>query len=117
MRAKAAGFDPNVIREIEKMHSNLGAQVYRRILKGYRVWEPAQIPDPETAAKVLSEMQSVEKQLHRAAHAFDRIGRTAGEEILCSFTLKSISDFGDLSTLERVVSALEEKVSTLDSTS
>jgi hypothetical protein len=110
------GFDVNTICQIEKMHANLGTQVYRRILKGYRVWEPTQIPDPVTAAKVLSEMESVEKQLHRAAHAFDRISRTAGEEILRSFALKSISDFGDLPTLERVVSALEEKVSAMEST-
>ena len=111
------GFDLNIICQIEKMHANLGTQVYRRILKGYRVWEPTQIPDPETAAKVLSEMEAVEKQLNRAAHAFDRVGRTAGEEILRSFALKSISDFGDLPTLEKVVSALEERVTTSASTS
>ena len=111
------GFDLNIICQIEKMHANLGTQVYRRILKGYRVWEPTQIPDPETAAKVLSEMEAVEKQLHRAAHAFDRISRTAGEEALRSFALKSISDFGDLATLEKVVSALEEKVMALESAS
>lgn len=108
------GFDPNVIREIEKMHGNLGAQVYRRILKGYRVWEPNQIPDPGTAQKVLSEMQLAEKQLQRAAYAFERLGKTAGEEILRSFNLKSVSDFGDLGTLERIVAAFEEKVSQLE---
>lgn len=108
------GFDPNVIREIETMHGNLGPQVYRRILKGYRVWEPNQIPDPDTAQKVLSEMQLAEKQLHRAAYAFERLGKTVGAEILRSFNLKSVSDFGDLGTLERVVAAFEEKVSQLE---
>ena len=108
------GFDLNIICQIEKMHANLGTQVYRRILKGYRVWEPTQIPDPETAQKVLSEMQFVEKEMRRAAYALERIGNTEGQEILGSLNLKHVSDFGDLSTLERVVSALEEKVRQLD---
>ena len=109
------GFDLNVIQEIAKMQADLGNSIYRRILKGYRVWEPTQISDPETARRVLAEMQLAETQLRRAAQAFDRIGKTAGEEILRSFALKSIAEFGDLATLQRVVAAFEEKVRQLES--
>jgi hypothetical protein len=108
------GFDPSVIREIEGMHSNLGTQVYRRILKGYRAWEPKQLPDAETARKVLANMQDAEKGLTRAAYALERIGKPAFEEVIRTFNLKSVSDFGDLTTLERVVAALEDKVNALD---
>jgi hypothetical protein len=108
-------FDPNLIRAIEAMHSNLGTQVYRRILKGYRVWEPKQFPDPAIARKALSEMQLIEKLLLRAAYAFERLGKAVGEDVIKSFNLKSVSDFGDLATLERVVASLEEKVTALES--
>jgi hypothetical protein len=35
-------------------------------------------------------------------------------EVIRTFNLKSVSDFGDLTTLERVVAALEDKVNALD---
>ena len=110
-------FDPNLIRAIEAMHSNLGTQVYRRVLKGYRVWEPKQIPDPAIARNVLSEMHLIEKLMTRASYAFERLGKAVGEDVIRSFNLKSVSDFGDLETLERVVAALEEKVTALESAS
>jgi len=111
-----AGFDLSVIREIEAMHSDLGPQVYRRILKVYRVWEPKQIPDPETARTILADMNLAANRMMRGAHALEKLGRPAFDEIIKSFNLKSVSDFGDLATLDRVVAALEAKVNSVEAT-
>jgi hypothetical protein len=109
-----AGCDLSVIREIEAMHSELGPQVYRRILKAYRIWEPKQIPDPEMARTILIDMNCAANRMMRVAYALEKLGRPAFDEVIKSFNLKSVSDFGDLATLERVVAALEAKVNTFD---
>jgi hypothetical protein len=108
------GFDLSVIREIEAMHSELGAQVYRRILKGYRVWEPKQIPNPEIASQILADMKFAANRLMRGAYALEKLGRPAFTGIINSFGLKSVSEFGDLTILEKVVAALEDKVTGLE---
>jgi hypothetical protein len=105
-----AGFDQTIIREIEAMHGELGAQVYRRILKSYRIWEPKQIPDSETARRILADMNLAANRMMRGAYALEKLGRSAFDEVIKSFNLKSVSDFGDLETLDRVVAALEAKV-------
>jgi hypothetical protein len=109
-----AGFDLSVLREIEAMHSDLGPQVYRRILKGYRVWEPKQIPEPEMARTILSDMKFAANRMMRGAYALEKLGRPAFDEVIKSFNLKSVSDFGDLATLDRLVAALEARVNELD---
>ena len=111
-----AGFDLSVLREIEAMHSDLGPQVYRRILKGYRVWEPKQIPEPEMARTILADMKFAANRMMRGAYALERLGRPAFDEIIKSFNLKSVSDFGDLPTLDRLVATLEARVNSLDAT-
>jgi hypothetical protein len=111
-----AGFDLSVLREIEAMHSDLGPQVYRRILKGYRVWEPKQIPEPEMARTILADMKFAANRMMRGAYALERLGRPAFDEIIKSFNLKSVSDFGDLPTLDRLVATLEARVNALDAT-
>jgi hypothetical protein len=104
------GFDPQVIHEIEGMREALGAQIYRRMLKLMAmVWEPKQIADPQLARQVLAGMKTAENRMTRAAHALETIGKPAFEEIIRSFHLKSVSDFGDLTVLERLVGALEAK--------
>jgi hypothetical protein len=108
------GFDLSVIREIEAMHSELGAQVYRRILKGYKVWEPKQIPNPEIASKILADMKFAANRMMRGAYALEKLGRPAFTEIIATFGLKSVSEFGDLAILEKVVTALEDKVASLE---
>jgi hypothetical protein len=98
------------------MHSDLGPQVYRRILKGYRVWEPKQIPEPEMARTILADMKFAANRMMRGAYALERLGRPAFDEIIKSFNLKSVSDFGDLPTLDRLVATLEARVNSLDAT-
>ncbi len=108
------GFDPQLVREIEGMREALGPQIYRRMLKLMAmVWEPKQIADPQLARQVLADMKTVENRLTRAARAFDTIGRPAFDEIIRSFHLKSVSDFGDLAVLERIVAVLETKAESL----
>ena len=108
--AAPEGFDPQVVRDIEAMHDNLGSQIYRKMLKMLaRVWEPKQIQDPQLARKVLADMKIVENRLMRAAHALETIGKPAFEETIQSFHLRSVRDFADLAVLEQIVAALEAK--------
>jgi hypothetical protein len=109
-----SGLDANTIRSIEAMHNDLGPQVYRRILKRYLVWEPKQIRDSETAAQVLADMKAAAPLMLRAAYALERMGKPAFDEIIKSFNLKSVADFGEFGVLERVVAALEAKMNNLD---
>lgn len=109
-----AGFDPQTIREIDSMQNELGGQVYRNILRRYRVFFPKDIREPETAQRVLAEMKTAGALMLSVAQALERIGRPAFEEVMRSFQLKSVGDFGDLGMLERVVAALEAKVNSLD---
>lgn len=109
-----AGFDLSVLCEIEAMHSDLGPQVYRRILKGYRVWEPKQIPEPEMARTILADMKFAANRMMRGAYALEKLGRAVFDEVIKSFNLKSMSDFGDLPTLDRLVATLESRVNALD---
>ena len=108
--AAPEGFDPQVVRDIEAMHDNLGSQIYRKMLKMLaRVWEPKQIQDPQLARKVLADMKIVENRLMRAAHALETIGKPAFEETIQSFHLRSVRDFADLAVLEQIVAALEAR--------
>jgi hypothetical protein len=108
------GFDPQLVRDIEAMRDNLGPQIYRKMLKMLAmVWEPKQIPDPQLAKRVLADMKVAEDRLMRAARALETVGKAAFEEIIKSFHLRSVTDFGDLAVLERVVVALEAKADSL----
>lgn len=109
-----AGLDANIIHAIEAMQTDLGREVYRRILKRYRVWEPRQIHDSATADKLLADMKAAAPLMVRAACALERIGKTAFDEVVKSFNLKGVADFGDFGVLERVVAALEAKMNNLD---
>lgn len=108
------GLDANVIHAIEAMQNDLGRDVYRRILKRYLVWEPRQIHDSATADKVLADMKAAAPLMMRAACALERIGKAAFDEVVKSFNLKGVADFGDFGVLERVVAALEAKMNNLD---
>lgn len=106
--------DSKVIREIEAMQNDLGSQVYRKILRQHRVFFPKDIPDSATADTILAEMKVAVELILRSVQAMERIGRPAFSEIVRSFNLKSLEDFGDLALLERVVLALENHVRTLE---
>jgi len=109
-----SGLDANTIRAIEAMQNDLGLQVYRRILKRYLVWDPKQIRDNATAAQVLADMKAAAPLMLRAAYALERIGKPAFDEVMRSFNLKSVADFGEFGMLERVVVALEAKMNNLE---
>lgn len=106
--------DSTVIREIEAMQHELGSQVYRKILRQHRVFFPKDIPDPATANKILAEMKLAADLMLRGIRATERIGQAASYEIIRSFNLKSLDEFSDLTLLERLVVALEERVRTLE---
>jgi hypothetical protein len=109
------GADLGLVRQIEAMRAALGQQIYRRMLKDLaHVWEPKQISTPDEARKVLDDMKAAEEWLLRGARAVERLGRDRTAEILTVFKLKSISDFADLGTLERVVLAVEAKLCNLE---
>ena len=102
--------DVATIREIESMKDELGQQVYRRILKNYRVWGPHQIGTPEVAGKILQDMKSAQDLLLKASHALSLIGEPAFQDIITRHKMKSVADFGDLGSLRRIVADLEAKV-------
>jgi hypothetical protein len=109
-----AGLDRSTIQAIEAMRNDLGLEVYRRILKRYLVWDPKQIRDGATAGQVLADMRVAAPLMLRAAYALERLGKPAFDEVMKSFNLKSVADFGESGVLERVVAALEAKVNSLD---
>lgn len=112
--AGSPGFDQSIIRQIEEMQNDLGTEVYRRILKRYRIWDPKGIQEPETVARVLADMKHAAPLMLRAASALERIGKPAFTEILKALGLKTVADLGDPGVLDRVVTALEAKAGTLD---
>jgi hypothetical protein len=110
--------DLDLIRQIETMHGSLGQKVYRGMLKELaRVWDPKDIASPEHARSVLDAMKTAEDLLTRGRRTTDILGKDHTAEVLGRFNLKSIAEFADLGTLERVVLALESKLSALEEAS
>jgi len=97
-----------VLREIEQMEQVVGKRMYRGLLKNVaRVWQPKDIPDPETQRKVLAYMQAAERGLRRAEAARERAGLAAFTGVLESLRLGSLGQVDNLKTLQKIVVALE----------
>ena len=109
-----ASADAAVIREIESMRQELGAQVYRGVLKQYRVWEPKQIGSPEMAKSILADMKTVHELMIRASQALGQIGQTAFNEIIKRHNVRSIETFGNVESLRQIVEELEAKAAAND---
>ena len=60
----------DIVRQIEAMAEPLGRGLYRGLLKTVaRVWNPSQIKDATLLQKVLADMQTADRELHRLAAA------------------------------------------------
>ena len=106
---EAAG-DTEILREIEQMERVVGKRMYRGLLKSVaRVWNPREIPDRATRRKVLEQMRTAERGLHRAQTARKKAGLAAYAAILGSMKLSSVEQIDNLKTLKDIVLALEQK--------
>jgi hypothetical protein len=107
--------DANLVSQIEAMAEPLGRGLYRGLLKTLaRVWQPAQIPDPDLLKKVLEHMQAAERGLHRLDQALNQADSAAMASVLRSMNLKSLEQVTGLETLKQVVLAVEARVKRAD---
>ena len=98
----------DIVRQIEAMAAPLGRGLYRGLLKTVaRVWNPSQVQDAALLQKVLADMQTADRELHRLAAAVDKTGPDQLATILRSVNLKSLDQVDNLETLQKVVLALE----------
>jgi hypothetical protein len=99
-----------LVRQIESMEAALGKRVYRAILKDLgRAWSPRQITDVGLQEKVLKHMQAAERGFKRVEAAVAKVGREPLEAILGSLNVRSFEQISDLSTLHKLIVALEAK--------
>jgi hypothetical protein len=100
----------DIVRQIEAMAEPLGRGLYRGLLKTVaRVWNPSQVQDAALLQKVLADMQTADRGLHRLAAAVDKTGAEPLIAILRSVNLKSLEQVANLETLKQIVLALEAK--------
>jgi hypothetical protein len=98
------------VREIEQMEGVVGKRMYRGVLKSVaRVWNPSDIQDPKVQGEALAQMQAAQRGLRRAQAARERAGLAGFAAVLDSFGISSLQQVGDLSTLRKIVEALEHK--------
>jgi hypothetical protein len=99
-----------LIRQIESMETTLGKKAYRAILKDLgRAWSPRQIADVALQEKVLKHMQAAERGFKRIEAAVAKVGREPLEATLASLNVKTFEQITDLSTLHKLILALEAK--------
>jgi hypothetical protein len=107
-KGKQAG---DLISQIEAMAEPLGRGLYRGLLKTVaRVWQPAEIGDPELLKKVLEHMQAAERGLRRLDQALNQSDPDAMAAALRSVNLKSFDRVNSLEVLKQVVLAVEARV-------
>ena len=100
----------DLVRQIEAMAEPLGRALYRGLLKTVaRVWNPSQVKDAARLQKVLADMQTADRELHRLAAAADKTGAEPLVAILRSVNLKSLEQVDNLETVQKIVLALEAK--------
>jgi hypothetical protein len=103
--------DGILVSQIEAMAEPLGRGLYRGLLKTLaRVWQPAQIYDPELLKKVLDHMQAAERGLRRLDQALNQADSEAMASVLRSMNLKSFEQVTSLDTLKQVVLAVEARI-------
>lgn len=103
--------DANLVSQIEAMAEPLGRGLYRGLLKTVaRVWQPAQISDPELLKKVLEYMQAAERGLRRLDQALNRADPEAMATVLRSMNLKSFDQVNSLEALKQVVLTVEARI-------
>jgi hypothetical protein len=107
--------DANLVSQIEAMAEPLGRGLYRGLLKTLaRVWQPAQVSDPELLKKVLEHMQGAERGLRRLDQALNQADPEAMAAALRSVNLRSFEQVTSLETLKQVVLAVEARVKRAD---
>jgi hypothetical protein len=107
--------DATLVSQIEAMAEPLGRGLYRGLLKTVaRVWQPAQVHDPELLKKVLEYMQAAERGLRRLDQALNRADPEALSSVLRSMNLKSFDQVNSLEVLRDVVLAVEARVKRAD---
>jgi hypothetical protein len=104
------GEQAELVHQIEAMAAPLGRGLYRGLLKTVaRVWNPSQVQDAALLQKVLADMRTADRELHRLAAAVDKTGAEPLIAILRSVNLKSLDQVANLEILKNIVLALEAK--------
>jgi hypothetical protein len=102
--------EAELVEQIEAMAEPLGRGWYRGFLKGIaRAWKPADIRDVSVLEKVLTAMQSAERELVRLKVAQEKIGPDGVAVVLNTLGIKSVEQIKSLDILKKLVAALEEK--------
>lgn len=100
-----------LVSQIEAMAEPLGRGLYRGLLKTLaRVWQPAQIHDPELLKRVLGHMRAAERGLRRLDQALNQADSEAMVSVLRSMNLESFDQVTSLETLKQIVLAVEARV-------
>lgn len=104
-----------LIGQIEAFAEPLGKGLYRGLLKTVaRVWEPRHIQDARVLEKLLTEMQTAERELRRLESVLDGAGRESLATVLRALHLRSVHEVRSLETLSEVIAALEAKAAEQD---
>jgi hypothetical protein len=105
-----SGREAELVKQIEMMAESLGRCWYRGLLKGVaQVWNPSDIRDLGVLEKVLTTMQSAERELVRLKLAQEKIGPDGVKVVLNELGIKSVDQIKSLDILKKLVVVLEEK--------
>jgi hypothetical protein len=103
-----------LIQQVEAMAEPLGRKLYRGLLKAVaNVWKPSEIRNVAVLEKVLTTMQSAEREVARLEIARQSVGPEGLATALRSLRLKSVDQVSSLESLRQLVVVLEEKAGSL----
>jgi hypothetical protein len=105
-----ASSDSQLVQEIERMQSKLGAHMYRGLLRLAKAWKPSQIRNVAEQRKTLERMQAAERGFQRLKEAMENLSQNIVTGVLNSLKIRSIDRISDLQTLHALVLKMEAAV-------